>query len=217
MKAWFGLFALAGVGFGVGFFAGERYGRKKEQDKVYDMVLQQTTTEYKNDIPKPIEKEANDALNTYANTDIPKEDDQERQLEEMNAYLAQFESPDDEEEDQIPDEKPKKQPINHDNDIVLVSEDVWETNTEYDPIELKYFDVDGVVTDEFNEQIDEAEDSIGVKTLEYFENYPDCHELYVQNNWTMEIFHISRVRDSYASAVLGMDEDFEFYRNEEGE
>ena len=209
MKAWFGLLAIAGLGFGVGFFAGERYGRKKERD------IQQMEAEASQVAKEdPFYEQAKAAVRAYAGNDIPKDDDQAKQLEEMNEYLAQFESPDDEGEDQTPDEKPKKNPLHHDDDIVIVSEDVWENNTEYEPIELKYFDVDEVVTDEFNERVEDPEDSIGLKVLEYFKDYTDIHEQYVQNSWTMEIFHISRVRDSYACAVLGMDEDFEFYKNE---
>lgn len=211
MKAWFGFAAIAGIGFGIGFFAGERYGRKNEKKQQMDQLRVEEETR-KIEEKKQEEQDRRTVVHA-ANEYYPQglEDiDLDSMTQEADAYLAQFESP---EEDKEEEEKPA--PAHPEEKYIqIVNEDVWDQNVDYAPVELRYFDQDEVVADESDERVEEPEDSIGNQVLGYFQQFDDLEEQFVLNNWTMEIFRISRVRDAYARAILGLDEDFEFYNSE---
>lgn len=211
MKAWFGFAAIAGIGFGIGFFAGERYGRKNEKKQQMDQLRVEEETR-KIEEKKQEEQDRRTVVHA-SNEYYPQglEDiDLDSMTKEADAYLAQFESP---EEDKEEEEKPA--PANPEEKYIqIVNEDVWDQNVDYAPVELRYFDQDEVVVDESDERVEEPEDSIGNQVLGYFQQFDDLEEQFVLNNWTMEIFRISRVRDAYARAILGLDEDFEFYNSE---
>ena len=211
MKAWFGFAAIAGIGFGIGFFAGERYGRKNEKKQQMDQLRVEEETR-KIEEKKQEEQDRRTVVHA-ANEYYPQglEDiDLDSMTQEADAYLAQFESP---EEDKEEEEKPA--PAHPEEKYIqIVNEDVWDQNVDYAPVELRYFDQDEVVVDESDERVEEPEDSIGNQVLGYFQQFDDLEEQFVLNNWTMEIFRISRVRDAYARAILGLDEDFEFYNSE---
>ena len=221
MKAWLGLAAIGGIGFGIGFFAGERFGRKKQAD---EQRLEREEQEHA--APPPVSPEPKEPASDISNCLPPKEYnpnvddiDLDAQAKEMNEYFAQFESPN-ENDDYDPDledvaekelDKPKK-----DKDYIrIVNEDFWNNNTIYDPNELRYFEEDEVVADESDERVEDPEDSIGHQVLEYFNDFTDLDVQYVLNTWTMEVFKITRVHDAYARAILGLDEDFEFYKPHE--
>lgn len=211
MKAWFGFAAIAGIGFGIGFFAGERYGRKNEKKQQMDQLRVEEETRKIEE--KKQEEQDRRTIVHAANEYYPQglEDiDLDSMTQEADAYLAQFESP---EEDKEEEEKPA--PAHPEEKYIqIVNEDVWDQNVDYAPVELRYFDQDEVVVDESDERVEEPEDSIGNQVLGYFQQFDDLEEQFVLNNWTMEIFRISRVRDAYARAILGLDEDFEFYNSE---
>lgn len=211
MKAWFGFAAIAGIGFGIGFFAGERYGRKNEKKQQMDQLRVEEETR-KIEEKKQEEQDRRTVVHA-ANEYYPQglEDiDLDSMTQEADAYLAQFESP---EEDKEEEEKPV--PAHPEEKYIqIVNEEVWDQNVDYAPVELRYFDQDEVVVDESDERVEEPEDSIGNQVLGYFQQFDDLEEQFVLNNWTMEIFRISRVRDAYARAILGLDEDFEFYNSE---
>lgn len=208
MKAWFGFAAIAGIGFGIGFFAGERYGRKNEKKQQMDQLRVEEETR-KIEEKKQEEQDRRTVVHA-SNEYYPQglEDiDLDSMTQEADAYLAQFESP---EEDKEEEEKPA--PAHPEEKYIqIVNEDVWDQNVDYAPVELRYFDEDEVVVDESDERVEEPEDSIGNQVLGYFQQFDDLEEQFVLNNWTMEIFRISRVHDAYARVILGLDEDFEFY------
>lgn len=240
IKAWMGFAAIAGIGFGVGFFAGARFGRKKEAERQSvpvddaDIPARLDTTTVKLDsIQKSLDIPAatvvvdriEPSLDTVYSRIIPGEYvsnvedvDLDAQAKEMNEYFAQFESPGEEETEEsaledVAERELEKSPEG-DTYIQIVSEDVWDSNTEYNPVSLRYFDEDEVVADESDDRVEDPEDHIGHQVLGYFADFDDLETQYVINTWTMEIYEITRVRDAYARAILGLDEDFEFYRTE---
>jgi hypothetical protein len=205
MKAWFGFAAIAGIGFGIGFFAGERFGRKNERARreAFDLEMKKESSEVSCD---------NDTYSQLLKEYNPDKDDPEKTIREMDAYLAQFESPTEEDYGENKSDSPKDIPVSASPQeyIQLVDENVWEDNVDYSPNELRYFDEDEVFVDESDERVEEAEDSIGNDVARIFRDHPEIDEQFVINHWTTEIFRITRIRDSYARAILGMD-DFEFY------
>lgn len=209
-KVWVGFGTIFGLGLGVGFFAGERYVRKKEADMAKlaqeEESLKQTMAE-----GTKIVEEAKEALTEYE-SDV----DLDRETEKMNEYLSQFESPEEEDEEEKTEEPEAKTP-QHQDDIIVVSKDVWDQNVDYDPIEISYYDMDHVFSNDMDERIEDSEDSIGQEAVDILDKYDfnEVNELYVQNNWTMELYRITRVHASYAEAILGIDDDFEFYHAEE--
>ena len=210
MKAWFGFAAIAGIGFGIGFFAGERYGRKNER-KRREAFDEETSKMKAVDKKETTENHAyfEAAVNDkFVHTYNPDEIDVDAQAKEMDEYMARFESPEEEEEEESKKPEVSSPPSDY---IHIVNEDVWDENTEYDPNELRYFDEDEVVVDESDERVEDPEDRIGYTVLPIFHERPEIDEQFVINDWTMEIFRIIRVRNSYAKAILGLDDDFEMY------
>ena len=89
--------------------------------------------------------------------------------------------------------------------------DVYDAETEFAPHEWSYYEQDHILCDEDNERIENPEDYVGTMIEDIFYDYPDKEVLYVRNSWLGEKFQITRLNDSYARAVEGMDADFEVY------
>ena len=202
MKAWVWIIPIFGTGIGVGFLMGERYGRKQE-------IERQTEVEQKKkaekppepDIPNETKEKAEEAVKEYA----PSEDfDLDEQARKMDEYLngSPFPGQDDE-----PSETVK--PFNP--DIKIVGETDWEENVEYEMNDLRFFEEDQVFVDESDERVEDPEDHIGQEAVNQLENIPELDILYVVNEWTMEIYRITRVHESYGRSILGMGDDFESY------
>ena len=210
MKSWLWIIPIFGTGIGVGFLVGERYGRQREIDKQEEIRNEEQKrkaeeAKKEEEGPHPIRDEvvkAQEAVKEYA----PDEDfDLEKQAKEMEEYLSSEPFPG--EDDDPPEQKTKP----FDPDIKIVGEQQWEENTEYEMNDLRYFEEDGVFVDESDDRVADPEDHIGQEAVNQFENYPTLDILYVTNDWTNEIYRITRVHDSYGRAILGMDEDFEYY------
>jgi len=209
MKAWIGGLILSGIGFGVGFFAGERYGRKKANEAKQEPKLVEE---------KPIlEQTKENAEEIIQQTGYVAEDgtdDVDSQVEEVNAYLAQFEHPDENDdpvEDDILEEPESKEDPSY---IELVTADDWDAEEELNRVELTYYEDDEVVCDEDEQRVDDAEDLLGHEALHSFGTNllnPD-DVIYVKNHWMETIYQVTRIHNSYGRVVLGIDTDMEFYQ-----
>lgn len=200
MKAWIGLATIFGAGLGVGFLAGARYGQKKEIDRQNDILKEQQTKAPEEKKTDEVFEKAKEAVKEYAEEDF----DMDKTAKEMDEYLEQTAFPG---QDDEPEEDGKY--------IRIVGEAMWDENTEYAPSELRYFREDEQFADENDERLEDPEESIGKEAIRQLKEYDNIQELYVLNEWTMEIFRISVEEDSYARAILGAEDDFEFYRVDE--
>lgn len=200
MKAWIGLATIFGAGLGVGFLAGTRYGQKKEIDRQNDILKERQKKTPEEKKADEVFEQAKDAVKEYAEEDF----DMDKTAKEMAEYLEQTAFPG---QDDEPEEDGKY--------IRIVGEAMWDENTEYAPSELRYFREDEQFADENDERLEDPEESIGKEAIRQLKEYDNLQELYVLNEWTMEIFRITVEEDSYARAILGAEDDFEFYRADE--
>lgn len=196
MKAWVGFVTIFGAGLGVGFFAGTRYGQKKEIDRQNDILKEQQAAKQEEKKTDEIYEKAKEAVKEYTDKDF----DMDKAAKEMDDCLNPQDFPgwDDE-------------PEEDDKYIRIAGEVDWDENTEYSPNELRYFKEDEQFADENDERVEDPEESIGKEAIRQLREYDNLQELYVVNEWTMEIFRITVEHDSYARAILGENEDFEFY------
>jgi hypothetical protein len=209
MKAWAWFLSLFGTGAAVGFIAGMRYGQKKEierQNEIYNeqQRLKAQVEEAKKKKEDETTSSAQAAIQEYApDVDI----DFEATAKEMDEVVRGEPFPGEDDED-IAEETAKK---SYKSDIRIVGEADWDENTEYSPNEVRYFEEDEAFADENDELVEDPESHFGQEAIDQFDTYPDLDVLYVINDWTMEIYRIERVHDSYKRVILGMDDDFETY------
>ena len=206
MKAWLNAAILVGMGFGLGFFAGERFGMKKAPKMPVET-------------PQPEKDEVLDSQNIAKNEGYIPDDDEidiDKQVEEVNAYLAEFEHPAEEDE---PEEEPvyKASRIILDDHptIGLVTGVDWENEEEFSRVSLTYYDEDEVVCDEDEQRIEDPEEILGPVALKSFGQNPMNPEdvIYVRNTWTETMYEVVRIHNAYGRVVLGLDEDYEFYKS----
>ena len=196
MKAWVGFATIFGAGLGVGFFAGTRYGQKKEIDKQNDILKEQQAAKQEEKKTDKVVEEAKEAIKEYTDKDF----DMDKAAKEMDDCLNTQDFPGRDDE-----------PEEDDKYIRIAGEADWDENTEYSPNELRYFKEDEQFADENDERVEDPEESIGKEAIRQLREYDNLQELYVVNEWTMEIFRITVEHDSYARAILGENDDFEFY------
>ena len=200
MKTALTLLGFAGLGFGVGFYIGERYGMKKQREQEDNGVVVSF-------IP---DEKLEEAAETYAPpvtaaTDI----DLEQAHKDMDAYMSTFEHPTEEDQEEEDRRNVPKKP--DETFIQIIDPDIYDAETEFAPHEWSYYEQDHILCDEDNERIENPEDYVGTMIEDIFYEYPDKDVLYVRNSWLGEKFQITRLNDSYARAVEGMDADFEVY------
>lgn len=198
MKAWLGLLGIFGLGCGVGWFAGERYGRKKAAEEAKMMPEEPHP---KKDEVLSTEEEAENIAKEAGY--IPDDDEMEVSAREMDDYLAETQHPSDDE------------PKNDSRLIeVLFDQDVWDLETDYDCVELFFYAEDEIVCDEDEHRIEDVEDLIGPNTLN------DMKELGVQmifarNHWNETLYKITRIENAYGRVVLGLDDNYVIYHDED--
>lgn len=198
MKAWIGLLGIFGLGCGVGWFAGERYGRKKAAEERFEAT---EVSNYPTEVSKTPEEEAENIAKEAGY--IPDEDDMEVSAREMDDYLAETQHPSDDEP------KDDSRLIE-----VLFDQDIWDRETDYDCVELFFYAEDEIVCDEDDHRIEDVEDLIGPNTLN------DMKELGVQvifakNHWNETLYKITRIENAYGRVVLGLDDNYVIYHDED--
>lgn len=198
MKAWMGLLGIFGIGLGVGWFAGERYGRKKAAEEAE--MMPEGPHPKKDEAVCPEEIAENIAKEAGY---IPDEDEMEASAREMDDYLAETQHPSDDEP------KDDSRLIE-----VLFDQDVWDRETDYDCVELYFYAEDEIVCDEDEHRIEDVEDLIGPNTLN------DMKELGVQvifakNHWNETLYKITRIENAYGRVVLGLDDNYVIYHDED--
>ena len=209
MKKWMGMLLFTGIGVGLGFFAGERLGERKKKKEIETNVERNAEEQLKAVVDDYISAIANRIAveNGY------EDDDQDVQATEE--YLAQFEHPEEEKDDEdiYEDEKhvddTAVQRTPDESYISLCDEEDWDNEYDFEKIELFYYEEDEIVCDEDEKRIDDPEDMIGHETLNTFGSIPTnpYDVIYVRNTFTETMYQITRIHNAYGRVVLGIDDD----------
>lgn len=106
----------------------------------------------------------------------------------------------------------------HDEDIHVISDTEYDTDEDYDKLNLVYYDIDKVVSDDHDNLIHEWGELIGKDALEKFgEKSGDEDIVYIRNHKLKSDYEFVREHLSYSQTVLGYnpetDEDIAEYIN----
>ena len=204
MKAWLGIFGIFGIGLGIGFFAGERYGKKQAMNIPNE--VSNKAGEDGTDDKETANKIAEDQ--GYISSD-----DLTPTVEEMDQYLASFEHPSEDDEDEIepePDTKDENEQIEDELIELFCDESRWDSETEYDCHELYWYTEDNVICDEDEHRLEDAEERIGKNTIATMTEW-DVPVIFARNSWSEDLYKITKIDNAYGRVVLGLDEDYEMY------
>lgn len=204
MKGWLGGLIIAGIGFGVGFFAGERFGQKKAKR---EDVFQESSEIVPVQIPSSKEV-AHDICRSEGYVSEESESIS-NDLNEVDEYLSQFESP--KEDDEAEDEDPGMMLVEKPEDYIsLITADEFDADETYSRVSYTYYDEDDIVCDENEVRVDDVEDLIGPDALHAFGKNPMNPEnvVYVRNAWDETLYEITCIHNSYGRVVLGIDDSY---------
>lgn len=208
MKGWLGGLIIAGIGFGVGFFAGERFGRKEKEKDIPPVVVEEAPAPVPD--PPPSSKEvANDICEKEGYISEERES-VDKDLNEVNEYLSQFESPEEEsgeEEENAGGVLIEAPPEDY---ISLITADEFDADEVYGRVSYTYYDEDDIVCDENEVRVEDVEDLIGTEALHSFGKDPRNPDnvVYVRNTWDETLYEITCIHNSYGRVVLGIDDSY---------
>jgi len=96
-----------------------------------------------------------------------------------------------------------------DGEPYLITEEAYfENEPEYELDTLTYYELDHTLTDDKNVQIDRVEETIGERHLHMFKkNGTQKTSLYIRNDDHQTLYEVILVEQSYAVAILGMEEE----------
>lgn len=97
---------------------------------------------------------------------------------------------------------------------ILFDEDQWDFETEYDCHELFFYEEDGVVCDEDEHVIHDPEELIGENTIAEM-NRLGVDVIFAKNHWNESFYKIVRIENAYGRAVLGLDDNYAGYHDED--
>lgn len=209
MKGWLGGLIIAGIGFGVGFFAGERFGRKEKEKDIQSVVVEETPTIVPGAAPSSKEV-AKDICEKEGYISEERES-VDKDLNEVNEYLSQFESPEEDSEDETEEDAGgvliETLPEDY---ISLITADEFDADETYGRVSYTYYDEDDIVCDENEVRVEDAEDLIGTEALHSFGKDPRNPDnvVYVRNTWDETLYEITCIHNSYGRVVLGIDDSY---------
>lgn len=121
-------------------------------------------------------------------------------------YLASHEHPDDGDTDGdllniVPDRAPEDY-------IYIIDVDEYETEEEYEHVEVTYYEEDEVFCDEDEKRIEDPEQIFGKNVDDLFGRNPVNPDdvIYIKNTWFEKVYQITRIHNSYGRVVLGLDD-----------
>lgn len=199
MKAWLGLISLGVTLLGVGFFAGERYGEYKVNKEIEESKMDERVEEASAPEVKP------EDLGYISDSD-----EMDTHARDMDEYLAKFEHPEEDDDEEAKEDK--KAAVDAQIEIFF-DEDRWDMETEYDCHELYYYVEDEVLCDEDEHRIEDPEEMIGSETLKTMID-GGFSVIFARNEWSEDLYKITRIDNAYGRVVLGLDEDYEFYKED---
>lgn len=210
MKGWLGGLIIAGIGFGVGFFAGERFGRKEqEKEKNIPPVVVEEAPALIPDPPSSSKEIAKDICEKEGYISEERES-VGKDLNEVNAYLSQFESPEEESGEEEEDAGGVLIEAPPEDYISLITADEFDADEVYGRVSYTYYDEDDIVCDENEVRVEDVEDLIGTEALHSFGKDPRNPDnvVYVRNTWDETLYEITCIHNSYGRVVLGIDDSY---------
>lgn len=210
MKGWLGGLIIAGIGFGVGFFAGERFGRKEKEKDIQSVIVEEAPAI----VPgaPPSSKEVAKDICEKEGYISEERESVGKDLNEVNAYLSQFESPEEDSEDEGEEDAGgvliEAPPEDY---ISLITADEFDADETFGRVSYTYYDEDDIVCDENEVRVEDAEDLIGPEALHSFGKDPRNPDnvVYVRNTWDETLYEITCIHNSYGRVVLGIDDSYE--------
>ena len=199
MKAWMALL-WAGIGFGIGYFVGDRVRQKMDEDGVDNEQAAKEVTPEQLGYSVPDTDEDDDENDRD-------EPDFDKDIEEMESFLAETEHPEDDE--------PEFMPKMHENKTVEVvsMDEMLEDLENYPQVSLHWYAVDDVLCNDMDEPLplEERDQILGAIMLddiadEYF--YGDGKELAIRNDILETYYDVYCLRYAY-SAINGEHEEEE--------
>lgn len=197
MKAWMALL-WAGIGFGIGYFVGDRVRQKMDEDGVGNEQAAKEVTPEQLGYSVP-DTDEEDAENCHEEPDFDKD------IEEMESFLAETEHP----EDDDPIFEPKK----HEDKMIMVvpMDELLEDLENYTQVSLHWYALDDVLCNDMDTPLplEERDQILGAIMLddivdEYF--YGDGKELAVRNDILETYYDIYCMRYAY-SDIAGEHEE----------
>lgn len=93
-------------------------------------------------------------------------------------------------------EKEKNEEVDDVEKPYLITVDEYSEIEEYETITLYYY-ADGVVTDQYDNPIDDVDEVVGLANLKEFKRNPHCDSIYIRNDVLRSDYEILRDQDNY--------------------
>lgn len=93
-----------------------------------------------------------------------------------------------------------------DRPYIITQEDFMQNQLEYEQGQLTYYELDEVLTDERETVIENIDETIGEKNIQFGIGSSDVNVVHVRNEKLRMDFELVRSESSYAKEVLGLDE-----------
>lgn len=225
-------FISCAIGCGVGFIFGEKLSKKKADRNTQVMAGRVLKREINNDNIR-VGVEGSD----WAAREVRRANMEERKAQIANSweinlakkiqeengysveeepidanevsadeYLASHEHPDDGDTDGdllniVPDRAPEDY-------IYVIDVDEYETEEEYEHVEVTYYEEDEVFCDEDEKRIEDPEQIFGKNVNDLFGRNPVNPDdvIYIKNTWFEKVYQITRIHNSYGRVILGLDD-----------
>jgi len=140
-------------------------------------------------------------------TKITREKRNYSNIVENNGYVKTKEEREEEEEEQYKFSQLSNKG-NADDPYAITVEQFADENDHYDKITLYYYEDDGVIAEENEEVLVDADNIIGTEFVEHFgDDTGDPEITYVRNDKIQVDYEIIRLSKSYAKTVLGYDDE----------
>lgn len=95
---------------------------------------------------------------------------------------------------------------NRDKPYIITQEDFMQNQLGYEQGQLTYYELDEVLTDERETVIENIDETIGEKNIQFGIGSSDVNVVHVRNEKLRMDFELVRSESSYAKEVLGLDE-----------
>lgn len=200
----------AGAAGGVGYFVWKKRRGKKTSAKAEVTYVAYDPNRF-DDKPSSIVRDEDDHGTSLV--DIPKKEFAKKYSEymtldekdNMEAYFAGMEAPDDEEDDEEDDEDDIPD-IPHDGPYLITAGEFCNNRTYYDKISLNYFTDDHVVADDRDEVMENADRILG-DLQDAFDKAGTANIIYIRNEALEADYEVGFVNGSYRKDVLGLNEE----------